>query len=261
VAVNCGAIPSDLVENELFGHVRGAFTGAHASQPGLVFEANGGTLFLDDVDALPLTAQVKFLRFLQEKEYKQLGSTKTLRADIRVVSTTNTDLEGAVKIGKFRSDLFYRLNVIPLVLPSLRERMEDLPLLAQHFIEKYAYDFGKEVTSLSSDALSLLMAHDWSGNIRELENVMERAVVFCTGPVISPAHIILPGPTGQSAPLHTESLREAKAKMIAQFEKGYIEDLLRRHRGNISEAARAARKNRRAFWELLRKYKVNAETL
>ncbi len=261
VAVSCGAIPSDLVENELFGHVRGAFTGAHASQPGLVLEANGGTLFLDDVDALPLAAQVKFLRVLQEKEYKELGSTKTRRADIRVVSTTNTDLEEAVKTGRFRSDLFYRLSVIPLALPPLRDRKEDIPLLAQHFIEKHSFEFGKEGVSLSADALSVLINHDWSGNVRELENVVERAVVFCTGSAIEPSHVILPAAVGGTGAHGPDTFKEAKAKMIAQFERGYVEDLLRKHRGNISAAARAAQKNRRAFWELVRKHGINTSDL
>jgi two-component system, NtrC family, response regulator GlrR len=263
VAVNCGAIPPELVENELFGHVPGAFTGAQASQLGLIGEADEGTLFLDDIDSLPLLAQVKLLRCVQEKEYRKLGSTKTLRADVRVVAATNVDLEAAVGQGRFRRDLFYRLNVILLYLPPLRDRREDILLLAHHFLQKYSLEFEKNVAAFSPAAIESLLNHRWPGNVRELENVVERAVVFSNGRTIETVQV---NPCGRTVAESTrgpsdESLREAKARMVSRFEKEYIEELLRVHRGNISQAARAARKNRRAFWELVRKYGVDTSTL
>ncbi|OPY75229.1 MAG: Transcriptional regulatory protein ZraR [Syntrophorhabdus sp. PtaU1.Bin153] len=261
IPVSCGAIPSELVENELFGHARGAFTGAHAPQPGLIREANGGTLFLDDIDCLPLQAQVKFLRFLQEREYKQLGSTKTNRADLRVVAATNINLENGVKDGKFRQDLFYRLNVIPINLPALRDRKEDIPLLAHHFLAKYSRDFGKECRGFSPEAVAVLSAHEWSGNVRELENVIERAVVFSEGTVIRPDDIMLRVPRAVDLPASSESFRMAKARVVEQFEREYIEGLLKTHRGNITRAAQAAEKNRRAFWELIRKHRIDMDAI
>src|SRR5438270_3307488 len=191
IPVNCGAIPAELVENELFGHERGAFTGAKSSQVWLIQEAEGGTLFLDEIDCLPLLSQVKFLRFLQEKEYRSLGSTKTCRADVRVIAATNSDAEEAVKAGKLRRDLYYRLNVIPLVLPPLRERREDIPSLARHFLAKYAAEFDKQVTDFSSEAIQSLVSYEWPGNVRELEHVVVRAVVLSTQTLIRGVDIAL----------------------------------------------------------------------
>lgn len=255
VPVSCGAIPVELIENELFGHIRGAFTGATTSRIGLVGEAEGGTLFLDDIDCLPLLAQVKVLRLLQEKEYKQIGSTRYYHADVRVIATANVDLEQAVKEAKFRQDLFYRLNVIPLALPPLRERQEDIPLLARHFLEEYAFEFKKETKDFTDEAMQKLLAYDWPGNVRELENVIERAVVFSPKAAISPEVISLPPPEAA----RQESFKAAKSRAVMQFEKKYIEGLLATCEGNISKAARAAEKNRRAFWELIRKYKIQVE--
>jgi two-component system response regulator GlrR len=250
--VSCGAIPVELIENELFGHERGAFTGATSSQAGLVAEAEGGTLFLDDVDCLPLVAQVKVLRILQEKEYKPIGATKYRHADIRVIAATNVDLEKAVKEAKFRQDLFYRLNVIPLALPPLRERPEDIPLLARHFLEKYAFEFKKEPKDFTDEAMQKFLAYDWPGNVRELENVIERVVVFCAQAANPPEVISLPA----RETIRQESFKAAKSRAVAQFERKYIEGLLIANQGNISRAARAAGKNRRAFWELIRKHKI-----
>ena len=254
--VNCGAIPGDLVENELFGHERGAFTSAVTLQTGLVEEANGGTLFLDEIDCLPTFAQVKLLRFLQEKEYRPLGSARMRHADVRVIAASNVNLEEAVENGKVRQDLFYRLNIISLALPPLRERLDDIPLLARHFLEKYSSEMNKETSDLQSDALQILMAHAWPGNVRELEHAIERATVLCTGPSIRGCDLILDStsvPRGQS-------LQEAKATQIARFEKGYIQGLLRASRGNISKAARVAQKNRRAFWQLIQKHHIDVES-
>ena len=179
--VNCGAIPHDLIENELFGHTKGAFTSAVTSENGLVHETEGGTLFLDEIDSLPLSAQVKLLRFLQEKEYRQLGSSKTRYADVRIIAATNLNIEEAVAKGAFRRDLYYRLNIIPLHLPPLRERREDIPLLAEHFIRQYALEQNKVIDDVTPEAVQKLLLDDWPGNIRELQNAMERAVVFSSG--------------------------------------------------------------------------------
>jgi DNA-binding NtrC family response regulator len=257
VPFNCGAVPNDLMENELFGHVQGAFTGASASHPGLIRAADSGTLFLDDIDCLPPASQAKLLRFLQEKEYRQLGSTKMHQADVRVIAATNTDLEMAVEEGGLRRDLYYRLNVIPITLPTLRERREDIPLIAQHFLNKYAIEFEKQSTGFASEAMKMLMIYDWPGNVRELENVVERAVLYSEQTVIGEGDITL---TNQKEPTCTVSFKEAKANVISQFEKDYIERLLHAHRGNITRAAQAAQKNRRAFWQLIRKHHIDVQT-
>lgn len=257
IPFNCGAIPNELMENELFGHMQGAFTGASASQPGLIHEANSGTLFLDDIDCLPPLSQVKLLRFLQEKEYRQLGSTKMFQADVRVIAATNIDLEEAVREGKLRKDLYYRLNIIPFMLPALRDRREDIPLLARHFLGKYATEFNKQVTGFASDVMHILMLYDWPGNVRELEYVIERAVLFSEQTFIGGADIILPR---QKAPGRKQSLKEAKAHVINQFERNYINELLLTYQGNITKAAQAAQKNRRAFWQLIRKHQIEVHT-
>ncbi|MDY6855103.1 MAG: sigma-54-dependent Fis family transcriptional regulator [Thermodesulfobacteriota bacterium] len=257
IPVNCGAIPLELIESELFGHVRGAFTGASVSRLGLIQEAQNGTLLLDDVDCLPLQAQVKLLRFLQEKEYRQIGSSKIHKADVRIISATNADLEADVKRGRFRQDLFYRLNVLPIILPPLRERKSDIPILARHFLSLYSFEFDKEVTDLTAEATQTLMLHEWPGNVRELENIIQRAVAMSQTNSIQSSDIILPG----LEPIEDyESFQEAKARAIAEFEKGYIKRVLIAHHGNITRAAKAAQKNRRAFWELLRKHHIDVQS-
>ncbi|HEX5706296.1 MAG TPA: sigma-54 dependent transcriptional regulator [Pyrinomonadaceae bacterium] len=254
VPVNCGAIPVELVENELFGHERGAYTGANSQQHGLIHEAEGGTLFLDEIDCLPLFAQTKLLRFLQEHEYRPLGSARTRRADVRVIFASNVDLELAVSEGRLRRDLYYRMNIIPLSLPPLRERREDIPVLARHFLAAYAAEFERPVASISQDAMEALVAYHWPGNVRELEHAIERAVMLCGGESIGGGDLSLPrGAAGEGA----ESFRQAKARVVAQFERSYVEGLLVSHEGNISSAARAARKNRRAFWQLIRKHHID----
>jgi len=251
VPVNCGAIPVELVENELFGHERGAFTSAFALQAGLIEEANGGTLFLDEIDCLPPLAQVKLLRFLQEKEYKPLGSTRLKRADVRIIAASNLDLEKAIQNGKMRQDLFYRLNVISLTLPPLRERRDDIPLLARYFIARYAAEFNKELTGIAPDALHVLTAYNWPGNVRQLQHVIERAAVMADGAQLTTKDLNIP-----ISP-DCESLREAKAKEIAKFEKNYIQGLLSVCNGNITRAAEVAQKNRRALWQLIQKYRID----
>lgn len=256
--INCGAIPGELVENELFGHVSGAFTGARTPQRGLVDEANGGTLFLDEVDCLPLMAQVKLLRFLQEKEYRPLGATKISKADLRVIAATSVNCEAAVREGTMRQDLYYRLNVIQLTLPALRDRRDDIPLLAHHFLNKYAIEFDKQVTGFSPDAIRKLIVHEWPGNIRELEHVIMRAMVLSTKPIICATNIAISESDTLS---HPESFQEAKNRMVEQFEKTYIKGLLLSNHCNISRSAQAAQKNRRAFWELIRKHHISVPRL
>jgi len=186
VAVNCGAIPENLLESELFGHVKGAFTGAVSNKPGLFEVAHGGTLFLDEVGELPQTLQVKLLRALQEKQVRRVGGNADTAVDVRIVTATNRDLHADAQAGRFREDLYYRLNVIQLTLPPLRERMEDVPLLAQHFLEKFAREQGRPACRLSDGTLARILAYDFPGNVRELENTIERAVALCRGDVIEP---------------------------------------------------------------------------
>lgn len=255
IPVNCGAMPMELVENELFGHVKGAFTGASQPYSGLIQEADGGTLFLDEIGSLPLQVQVKLLRFLQDKEYRQLGSAKLQQADVRIIAASNLDLEKAMSEGKFRQDLFYRLNIIPLMLPPLRERKRDIPVLAHHFLSKCVSELNKDVSDFTPEALRKLAAYDWPGNIRELENVIERGVVFSKQAVIESDDVVLP----QSQPVEPESLKVAKAKMIAQFERDFVQEFLQANHGNISKAARAAKKNPRSFRALIRKYRIDMQ--
>jgi len=184
IAVNCGAVPEGLLESELFGHEKGAFTGAVARRIGRFEEADGGTLFLDEVGEIAPAVQVKLLRFLQEREFQRLGGNATIRTDVRIISATNRDLEARVREGHFREDLFYRLNVVRLDIPPLRERKEDIPPLVEHFLARFAADNGKDLKGVSSEARDLLMKYDYPGNVRELENIIERAVVICRGTVI-----------------------------------------------------------------------------
>ena len=254
VAVSCGAIPADLFENELYGHERGAFTAAMAPQSGLIQEAEGGSLFLDDIDCIPLGAQTKVLRFLQEKEFRPLGSARAQHANTRIIASTNTDLAKAVATDIFRRDLYYRLSVISITLPPLRSRQEDIPFLARHFIEKYQAEFDSPVKNISPGALQMLMGYDWPGNVRELENAIERAVAFSSKALIDVKDICLPE---DDACLEAKTFREAKSQAVTQFEKQYIQELLSTHQGNISQSAKAAQKDRRAFWELIRKHKID----
>jgi two-component system response regulator HydG len=267
VAVNCAAIPVDLVESELFGHMRGAFSGATATRPGLFEVADGGTLFLDEVGDLPLAAQVKLLRALQEGEVKRVGSNETRIVDVRVIAATNVDLRNRIAAGRFREDLYYRLNVVAISVPPLRERPEDIPLLAQHFVGRYAERTNRPIRGISERAMELLMAHAWPGNVRELENAIERAVVFCRSETIQPSDLPFSADTprsgppsgGESATASAAAVppsaadvadlcyRDAKAKAVAAFEAVYFSGLLERTGGNVSEAARRAGLDRSNF--------------
>lgn len=256
VPVNCGAIPVELLENELFGHERGAFTGAAGARNGLIQEAENGTLFLDEVDSLPLLAQVKLLRFLQDKEYRPLGSTKAIQGNVRIIAASNANLEDAVAAGTLRRDLYYRLNVVPIVLPPLRERSLDILLLAHHFLAKYAAKLNSPAAQFTPEAQRKLMLYSWPGNVRELQHMIERVVVLCTQKVIQGSHIVLPGVNDQ---LGQMSFQEMKAKVISQFEATYIRNLLAACHGNVSQAAQAAQKERRTFWQLVRKHNIDVQ--
>ena len=251
VPVNCGAIPEQLVESELFGHQRGAFTGAFKDRIGLVGEADGGTMFLDEVDTLPLASQVKLLRFLQDGEFRALGASKPARATVRVIAAANTDFERIIRERKFREDLYYRINVLRLALPPLRERQGDLPLLAHHLLAKQALLLGCRAKPLTAYALECMEIYQWPGNVRELENVLTRALVFSEGAEIQAEDLSLPISAEKSG---EESFRTEKARVIQVFERDYLQKMLDRHGGNITHAAQGAVKNRRAFWELLRKH-------
>jgi len=256
VPINCGAIPIELLENELFGHDRGAYTGASGSRPGLIQEADKGTLFLDEVDSLPLLAQVKLLRFLQSKEYRPLGSTKELKGDVRIIAASNANLQQAVATGTLRRDLYYRLNVVPIVLPPLRERSRDIILLARHFLAEYASRLNSSVVDFSPEAERKLLLYSWPGNVRELEHVIERVVVLCNQKIIHEDQITFSNDNDQVSQL---SFQEMKANVISQFETNYIQNLLIAYKGNISKAAQAAQKERRTFWELVRKHKIDVQ--
>ncbi len=259
VPVNCGALPVELVENELFGHERSAYTSAATSSTGLVQAAEGGTLFLDEVDSLPPAAQVKLLRFLQEKEYRPLGSSRVRQADVRILAATNVDPEKAVEEGRLRSDLYYRLNVVRLDLPPLRDRREDVPLLARHFLARLNARFGLSISGFTAEAVQALSLHEWPGNVRELAHGVERAVVLCGGcQRLGREHLHLSqGASREPA----ERFREAKARTIAEFERNYVRTLLTTHGGNITHAARAAGKDRKSFWELIRTHRIDVASL
>lgn len=257
VPVNCGALPFELAENELFGHMRGAFTGAVPSKPGLIREAEGGTLFLDEIDSLPPLVQVKLLRFLQDKTYKPLGAVREFPADVRVIAAVNIEPQQTLRSGRLRQDLYHRLNVLSMRLPPLRERKEDIPLLARYFLARNMSETAKTLDGLSVHAVQKLLLHDWPGNVRELERILERAVIFCSGRFVEDFDIAI---QQQQEEIDVgASFKEIKEKYIEQFEKSYIERLLMAHQGNISRAAQAAKKHRRAFWELIRKYGIDAE--
>jgi DNA-binding NtrC family response regulator len=254
VPVDCAGVPDHLFENELYGHVRGAYTDAHTEQRGLAAMADGGTLFLDEVDSLPLTAQAKLLRFLQERQFKPLGSERFLRTDVKIVAASNRNLEQQVAEKRFRSDLYYRLNVLHLNLPPLQERPRDIALLAQHFLKLYLPPGVHK--SFSQAALNRLSGYGWPGNVRELMNVVQRAIVFSRGLQISGDDISLPTPE----PSASGDFRHAREASIQVFERDYIQELLQRNAGNITHAAREAGKERRAFGRLVKKYGLAAQT-
>jgi two-component system response regulator GlrR len=251
VAINCGAIPEGLLENELFGHTRGAYTGADRTKRGLLQQADGGTLFLDEIGELPASLQVKFLRVLQEREFYALGASQPTTVNIRLVTATNQDLVSLVAKGKFREDLYYRIHVLPIIVPPLRERAGDIVPLAQHFVSKFAREVNKQVQGFTPEALQRLMMYEWPGNIRELANVVERAVVLTPTSLITPDFLLL-GKTELLSFRQSElsTLKEAREK----FERNYLIQVLTAVNGHVSRAAGLAGKDRAEFYRLLRKH-------
>lgn len=263
VAVNCSALTDTLLESELFGHVKGSFTGAIANKKGLFEAADGGTIFLDEIGDVPAATQVRLLRVLQEGEVKRVGSNDTLKVDVRVIAASNIDLSKAKEQGKFREDLFYRLNVISILLPPLRDRPEDVPLLAHHFLKLYVGKMGKRVTGITPAAMEVLTCNRWVGNVRELENVMERAVVLTSKDVVDiddlpPGFRDAPKGGGEVEVFSLAHLPYAQAKRLAMraFERRYLSALLEKSNNNVSSAARAAGVDRSNFRRLLKQYEV-----
>jgi DNA-binding NtrC family response regulator len=265
VAVNCSALTDTLLESELFGHVKGAFTGATGLKKGLFEAASGGTIFLDEIGDVPLSTQVRLLRVLQEGEIKRVGGTDSIQVDTRVIAATNVDLPKAMAEGRFREDLYYRLNVITLSLPPLRDRPEDVPLLAQHFLRHYADKMKKQIQGILPEAMRLLTVHPWAGNVRELENVLERAVVLSAKPSIEvddlPSHVREAPKSGSSMDVDAQSLThlpfaQAKELAIRAFERRYLSTALDKSSHNISAAALAAGMDRSNFRRLLKQHDI-----
>jgi DNA-binding NtrC family response regulator len=256
VPVNCAALPDHLFENELFGHAKGAFTDASSSEKGLIAEAEGGTLVLDEVETLSPAAQAKLLRFLQSGEYRPLGSSRTITTRVRVVAATNTDLLDRVKGKLFREDLYFRLNALSVIIPPLRERMGDIVHLANHFLAQHARERNTERRGISGGALRKLMAYEWPGNVRELEGLILRALVLTTSATLRPEDIHLPQQNLKPTP-ETNLLRQAKTSVIQNFELNYLSKLLALHHGNVTHAAKAAGKQRSALQRLLRKHSLD----
>ncbi|MFQ5989582.1 MAG: sigma-54-dependent transcriptional regulator [Candidatus Methylomirabilales bacterium] len=260
VPVDCASLPEHLLESELFGHEKGAFTGAVATRRGLFEEANGGTSFLDEVGDIPLPLQAKLLRVLQERQVRRVGGNRFIDVDVRVVSATHQNLAEMVQEARFREDLYYRLNVIPLPLPPLRERPGDIPLLAYHFLRKYAAQSGKEVKGITPESLELLEAYPWPGNVRELQNVMERAVVLAEGELVTPAelpaNLRLPQKVPAAMVADHLSLKKAKRQWVEAFEREYLIALLKKHQGNISQAAKTAGVDRKTIHRLIKRYRI-----
>jgi DNA-binding NtrC family response regulator len=256
IAVNCGSIPADLFENELFGHVSGAFTGARPRTLGLVAAAEGGTLLFDEVDALAPPNQIKLLRLLQEREYRRLGDSQAQAADVRVIAATNRDLVRAARAGQFRDDLLFRLRVVPIAIPPLRERQADVLPLLDAFSAWYAEEYAQAPVVFTPAARQALMAYAWPGNIRELENLVRNLTCIHPGAVIDVSQLpLLPVTCGHRS---SGTLQHAKSELIADFERRYLENALEASDGNIARAARAAGKPRRAFFELMRKHGIIA---
>ena len=262
VALNCGGLPEHLVESELFGHEKGAFTGANSSRAGLMEHADMGTFFLDEIGELPMHLQVKFLRVLEDRRIRRLGSNREIDLDIRLVSATNQDLESRVPDGHFREDLFYRINTFVVHLPPLRERLGDIPVLARHFLAHYGALREAGPTQISEPAMALLEQHTWPGNVRELQHAIERAVALASGDAVKVDD--LPENLGKSPKLgvktqHFEQpFKEAKENVIEEFERAYVENLLQAHNGNISKAAQHSGIDRRSLHRLLLKHDIDA---
>ncbi|MDO8948763.1 MAG: sigma-54 dependent transcriptional regulator [Desulfocapsaceae bacterium] len=268
ITINCPALPEHILESELFGYCRGAFTGADHDKTGLFLEADGSTIFLDEIADLPLGLQTKLLRVLQEKEIQPLGQTKTFKVDVRVLAATNQDLEAKMAKGEFREDLFYRLNVMTVTLPTLTEIKEDIPLLAQHFLVMYAQEYDREGMEFTPEALQFLMRKQWKGNVRQLQNIINRAVLLSDSRKITPHELTSfedngkNGETQSQVPACVYQLpyRQAKEKVIAPFTSSYLRHCLTGSKGNVSAAAKTSGMERQAFQRLMRRYQIDADT-
>ena len=252
IAINCGAIPEPLLESELFGHVRGAFTGATSAHTGLIQAAHGGTLFLDEIGDMPSALQVKLLRVLQERAVRPVGATRAETVDLRILSATHRDLDAALASGQFREDLYYRINVVSLELPTLAERREDIPLLAEHFLRGLAQKYGKRLSGFAPDALEALATASWPGNVRQLQNVVEQVCALATTPLI-PRTLV--ERALRVKPIEALGYAEAKRR----FERNYLIQLLKLTAGNVSDAARLAERNRTEFYRLLQRHGLTPE--
>jgi Nif-specific regulatory protein len=256
VAVSCAALPESLIESELFGHEKGAFTGATAARKGRFELADGGTLFLDEIGELSPTLQVKLLRVLQEREFERLGGTTTIKVNVRLLAATNRDLEEGIAGGVFREDLYYRLNVFSIFVPPLREHRDDVLLLGEHFLEKYAREHGKPIKRIATSAIDMLASYHWPGNVRELENVIERAVLVCEGQVIHGYHLPATLQTAEgSGTVPHVSLTES----IEAFERDLIQDALKTTRGNRAKAAKLLHTTERIIGYKVRKYTIDCK--
>jgi len=264
MAINCGAFPETLLESELFGHEQGAFTGAIATKPGIFEVTDGGTLFLDEIGNIGPAMQVKLLRVLETMEFKRVGGTETRRADVRIVAATHVDLAEAVERGTFRQDLYYRINVVPIHLPPLRERLGDIPLLVEHFIRVHGPKINPRVQDISREAIRKLMRYPWPGNIRQLEHVIQRALVLGDGPTLQPDDIPLEDEADEAQEAPTQlvfneqmPLEEIKEQLIEQLERAYLDRVLRIHAGNIRRTAEHAGLSERSIYEKLKKYQLD----
>ena len=263
VPLNCGALPEHLVESEIFGHEKGAFTGAARAKPGLLEFAHGGTFFMDEISELPPALQVKFLRVLEDGRFRRVGSNVEREVDIRLISATNTDLEDRVEAGAFREDLYYRINSFTITIPPLRERPDDIPLLVNHFLRHYGKRNQREVGGVSPEAMELLLNHEWKGNVRELEHAIEHALVLVTDDEIQPGDLPqnLQKEPGRAALPQTYlelPFKEAKEHLVEDFERRYIVEVLRKYEGNISRSASHSGIDRRSLHRLLAKYHIDA---
>jgi len=264
VPVDCTSLSESLLESELFGHVKGSFTGAIANKKGLFETADGGTLFLDEIGNITLATQAKLLRFIEEREFKAVGDTRVQKVDIRLVTATNKDLECMVADGEFRDDLYYRINIFPIEIPPLRERRDDIPALAQHFLKQVSAEIGQQPAEFSPGALNLLMNHDWPGNVRELENVVERAVILAAGDVIRQGHLVdIMGMLPQvdlGVPRTAEELKQlkkvARQKSVENVEKHFLLGALKRNGWNVTRAAEETGMQRSNFQALMAKYDI-----
>jgi two-component system, NtrC family, response regulator GlrR len=253
VPINCAALPDHLVENELFGHAKGAFTDAGFEHKGLLAEADGGTLFFDEINSLSLLAQGKLLRLLQDGEYRPLGTNKSRTANVRVIAATNSDLKELVSQKLFRADLYHRLNILSMHIPALRERPEDILTLSDHFLTLYGCQYGRGALFCHGTAMQKLRTYHWPGNVRELQGVIQRAVILTNSAIQQAKDIDLPIAEGNHISAKA-GFQAAKAQAIERFERAYLEEILAHHHGNVSQAAKAAKTERRSLQRLLKKY-------